>query len=96
LLTTAGGENVFADVKRENLQASVETLLTRAPQVILELRTSGSSSDQLGAERDVWKRLASLPAVRSDRIHMLTDPSLSIPGPRIAAAARAFAAALHP
>ena len=97
LLTTAGGDDVFADVKRENLQASVETMLTRAPEVILELRTAGSwSADQLRAEGDVWKRLASLPAVRNDRVHMLTDPSLSIPGPRIAAAARAFAAALHP
>jgi iron complex transport system substrate-binding protein len=95
LLVAAGGENVFADVRRENLQASVETLLSRAPEVILELRTSDSAADPV-AGRDAWNRLASMPAVRDGRIHVLTDPSLSIPGPRIAAAARAFAAVLQP
>lgn len=96
LLVAAGGRNVFEDVPRENLQASVEMLLQRAPEVIIELR---SSSDQPPAAREVeraaWNRLAALPAVRNGRIYVLADESLSIPGPRIASAARTFFDVLH-
>ena len=38
MLTAAGGDNVFADVKREAVQATTELILARAPEVILELR----------------------------------------------------------
>jgi iron complex transport system substrate-binding protein len=96
LLELAGGENVFADVKRENLQATAELLLTRAPEVIVEIRTaSGWTPDRISLERAVWNRLPSLPAVRSGRIHFLTDDAISIPGPRVAASARNLAATLH-
>ena len=37
LLDVAGGDDVFADVNREAVQPSNETLLARAPHVILEL-----------------------------------------------------------
>ena len=96
VLDAAGGRNVFNDVKRESLQASAETMLARQPEVIIELRTSATTAERLGAERDVWRRLSALPAVRNDRVYILTDPALSIPGPRIALAARAFLAVLHP
>ena len=38
MLDAAGGVNVFADVERESVQATTELVLTRAPDVILELR----------------------------------------------------------
>ena len=37
--TAAGGENVFADVPRESVQATSELILARAPDVIVELRS---------------------------------------------------------
>ncbi len=96
LLELAGGDNVFGDVKRENLQATTELLLARAPEVLVEIRTAGRwSPDRVAIERAVWTRLPSLPAVRSGRIHFLTDEALSIPGPRVAASARTLAAVLH-
>ena len=40
VLEMAGGANVFADVSRESVQPSQETLLTRAPDAILEVKAN--------------------------------------------------------
>lgn len=96
LVEVAGGRDVFDDIQRESLQASTEVMLARRPEVILELRTSSTTPEAIETERAVWKRLPALPAVRNDRVHVLTDAALAIPGPRIARAAKAFMAALHP
>lgn len=96
LLETAGGEDVFADVQRESVQISTEVLLARAPEVILEVRSSETwSAARFAEERSLWKALPALPAVRRDRIYILADSSIAIPGPRVALAARRFADALH-
>jgi iron complex transport system substrate-binding protein len=94
MLDTAGGDNVFADVKRESVQATSELILSRAPEVILELRSS-IDPDESAAERAVWNTLAAVPAVRMGRVHMLADPSLMVPGPRVAQATELMAQALH-
>ncbi|MEO7192569.1 MAG: ABC transporter substrate-binding protein [Vicinamibacterales bacterium] len=97
LLEVAGGTDVFGDIKREGLQVSTEMLLARAPDVVLELRASeGWDQTRLTRERAIWKQLPSLPAAKSDRIYILADSSFTIPGPRVAATARAIAAVLHP
>jgi iron complex transport system substrate-binding protein len=98
LLETAGGRDVFGDVRREGLPVSSEMLLARAPEVIIELRFSaeGWTPALLDRERDVWRRLPSLPAVRANRIYFFTDDKFSIPGPRIADVAIALARVLHP
>jgi iron complex transport system substrate-binding protein len=91
LLTAAGGDNVMADVDREGLQLSAEQLLVRAPDVVIELRAGVEwSADRLKRERNLWLQ-ARIPASRNGRIHILTDPALVIPGPRVGAAARTFA-----
>ena len=97
VMEIAGGANVFADVRRESVQPSQETLLTRAPEVILEVRASRAlTPQQLPAERRAWAPLASIPAVRNNRIHFLTADYLVVPGPRVGLAAEAIARALHP
>jgi iron complex transport system substrate-binding protein len=96
LLSIAGGDNVFGDVARDGLQVTSELLLSRQPEVIIELVPSaGWSEARMARERALWTTLSSIPAVRSGRIQILADSSLSIPGPRVARAAAAFAAALH-
>ncbi len=97
MLIAAGGTDVLADVPRESLQMSVEAVLARAPEVILELHPSGVwTPERLARERAAWATLRSVPAVRSGRIHILADDLLSIPGPRVGAAVRRLADALHP
>lgn len=95
MLECAGGENVFADVKRESVQTTTEQVLARAPEVILELR-SALEPGQVEAERTVWNALAAVPAVRTGRVQILVDPSIMVPGPRVADATELIARALHP
>lgn len=95
LIVAAGGQNVMADVQREGLQLSAEQLLVRAPEVVIELRGGTEWNDERRArELAVWKT-ARIPAARAGRIHILTDPALVIPGPRVGIAARAIAGALR-
>jgi iron complex transport system substrate-binding protein len=97
LLDIAGGANLFADVARESVQPSQETVLARAPDVIIELRANNPfTPSQMAAERRAWASLASIPAVRTGRIHFLAADYLMAPGPRVALAADALARALHP
>ena len=96
MLEIAGGENVFADVRREAVQPSQETLLARAPDVILEVRASGLIETTQADDRAVWSALPALPAVRSGRVHFLSGPHLVVPGPRLAQATEEIARALHP
>jgi iron complex transport system substrate-binding protein len=91
MLEIAGGVNVLADLKREAVQTSSETVIARRPEVIVELRTTGAS-----AERDAWKALTSVPAVRYDRIEVITDELVTIPGPRVAQGVEMLARAIHP
>ena len=97
MLGIAGGINVFADVAREAVQPSIETILTRAPDVIVEVRATGllGTADVAGAKR-AWSALASVPAVKQGRIHILLGEHLVVPGPRVVKGTEAFARALHP
>jgi iron complex transport system substrate-binding protein len=93
LLETAGGINVFADVRRESVQATTELILARAPDVIVELRAEGlSGPSREDAERRAWSTLSAVPAVRNGRVHFLQGSEFVVPGPRIARAAEKLAA----
>ncbi len=96
MLEIAGGTNVFADVSRESVQPSLETLLARAPDVILEVRATGLIDGNRKPEHDPWSALSSVPAVKNHRVHLLTGEYLVVPGPRLAMATETFARTLHP
>lgn len=97
ILEAAGGQNVFSDVRQESVQPSQETLLARAPDIIIEIRSgrSEATTDAAG-ERSAWSPLASIPAVRNGRIHLLTGAQFVVPGPRVGLAAEQLARMLHP
>jgi iron complex transport system substrate-binding protein len=96
LLEIAGGENIFADVDQPYPEASKESLIKRAPDVILEMRPGESIThtkrNQIAAE---WNVFTGIPAVNNHRIYVLTEDFLLVPGPRIVKIARAFAQTLH-
>jgi len=97
LLEVAGGTNVFADVKRESLLVSTETILSRAPDVILELHyTDTPSPTFVERERATWSVLSAVPAVKHGRVELLFGEELVLPGPRVVVTAAAFARVLHP
>jgi iron complex transport system substrate-binding protein len=94
MLEIAGGQNVFADVARESVQATSELVLARQPEVIVEVRGAPLSERQVRAERSVWATLSSVPAVRNGRIHIIGDQRTVVPGPRVAEGAELVARAI--
>jgi len=97
VLEIAGGVDVFGDITREAVQPSNETMIVRAPDVIIELHPGDQpAADALQRERAVWKLLASVPAVRNGRVHLLYGGYLLAAGPRIGRAAETLASVLHP
>jgi iron complex transport system substrate-binding protein len=96
MLEAAGGVNVYADIDAESLQASSEMILSRAPEVIIELRSVDiSATSDPAREMDAWKALASIPAVRQRRLYLLAGKSVNVPGPLIADGVEQMARALH-
>ena len=93
LLDLAGGDNVFADSDTENVQASTEVLLARAPEVIVELRRGATAADDEASLR-AWQALGSIPAVRDGRVLQVDGDDFVIPGPRLADAAEELGRAL--
>ena len=91
MLEAAGGTNVFADVKRQSIQATTELILTRLPEVILEISEGGVTRDPRA-----WDILGAVPAVRDKRIYAVAGDEMVTPGPRVAGAVRRLAQALHP
>lgn len=96
-LTLAGGRNIFADVTQPYPQASRESLISRSPDVILELApgldpADTATRDQLIAD---WQILSSIPAVRDGRIYVITDEFMLNPGPRVTLIIEKMQAALQ-
>jgi len=97
MLVAAGGDDAFADVRRQSVQISVETLLARAPEVIMEVHPDeGWTPEVIARDLALWQTVPGLPAVRDGRVHILADYRLLVPGPRVADAIRLMAATLHP
>ena len=96
MVDAAGGENVFADVKQQAVQATTELILARRPEVILELRGDPLPPDVRQREIAVWRSLSSAPAVRNGRVYFIDQQLTVIPGPRVAEAIELIARTLHP
>ena len=96
-VTMAGGRNVFGDLKHFYPQISHESLIARRPQVILEfIRDPELSEDRLKQVHAEWQSLASLPAVKQRRIHVITEDYALIPGPRMVLLVRKINEILYP
>jgi iron complex transport system substrate-binding protein len=96
MLTAAGGENVFADVQRQAVQATSELVLARRPDVILEIRGGEMPPEEQKKQLAMWNALPAVPAVRRGRVFMITDQRTVVPGPRVAEGTELIARALHP
>jgi iron complex transport system substrate-binding protein len=97
ILQVAGGENVFAGVRRESLQATAEMILAAAPDVIIELEPEGTAAaDRVRQARQAWQALPAVPAVAAGRVYVLVGDQFVVAGPRVADAAEQIARALHP
>ena len=92
LIEIAGGRNIFADVPENAFQPTLEAILDRAPEVIIELLPSNLDGDQQRERRlRDWAALSSVPAVRNGRVYVLAGDYLLLVGPRLGQIALDFA-----
>jgi iron complex transport system substrate-binding protein len=97
MVEAAGGENVFADVKRQAVEVSTEMILSRKPDVVIELWYGDLAKDlELSRQPQAWSAFGSVPAVRNGRVYELAGDEFVVPGPRVVAATRRLAETLHP
>lgn len=97
MVEAAGGRNVFADVPRENVQASLESIIERRPELILEIRAGTTPRGPTWEDdtRRAWNAAPSVPAVATGRIRIVLDERVVVPGPRIAEGIELLEQAIH-
>jgi iron complex transport system substrate-binding protein len=95
LMTIAGGRNVFGDTNQDYVKTSLESVMRRNPDVLIDM---GEMADTVGvtenAKRAVvslWGTQPSLKAVRERRVYAVASDIFVVPGPRMVDAAQAFA-----
>jgi iron complex transport system substrate-binding protein len=100
VIQVAGGENVFRDAMAAYPRVSLEEVIARSPDVILDM---GDMSDTAGVteehKRDVvglWNRVGTVKAVKEHRVFAVASDIYVVPGPRVVDAAREIFAMLHP
>ena len=100
IIEIAGGENIFRDAQAAYPMVSLEEILARNPDVIVDMGemadTVGVTEAQKQAVQGLWTRLSSVGAVRNRRVHAVASDIFVVPGPRVVAAAAEFFALLHP
>jgi iron complex transport system substrate-binding protein len=99
LAAVAGGTNVLADAKLEYPRISMETVISLAPDVIIDVGEMGESPADADRRRQatetLWRQQTLVKAVQANAIHATTDEAFVVPGPRILDVARTMALWLH-
>lgn len=100
VMTLAGGKNIFGDTLAQYSKVSLEEVLARNPEVIVDMGemadTVGVTDEEKRAVVALWRRYPSLAAVQNGRVFAVASDIFVVPGPRVVDAARAFARMLHP
>lgn len=97
LITIAGGTNMMADSLVRYPSVGLEEILTRRPDVIVESSPMDEpEADRLATLAAQWSALGSVPAVRDGRVHVLPEPYITIPSPRVVWTARKLVELFHP
>ena len=94
LLDTAGGTNIFSDAATPYPNVSLEEILARNPDVILEL--SGDSRPKQQEVLSLWQSQRSLKAVTTGHVYAIPSAAFLVPGPRAVDAATTLLHLLHP
>jgi iron complex transport system substrate-binding protein len=100
LMGIAGGVNAFADSTAAYPKVTLEEVLARDPDVILDRADMGDQGAATEAQKraviNLWRTYPMLKAVKRDRVVFGISDIFFVPGPRIIDAAQAFAKILHP
>jgi vitamin B12 transport system substrate-binding protein len=78
LIRDCQGVNIFNDTDSEYPLVSIETVITKKPEVIIIPHHSGN----IGAKTDIWQRWHEIPAVANKQVYTLNGDLLHRFGPR--------------
>jgi iron complex transport system substrate-binding protein len=93
LIGIAGGDSITAADADDYPRYSLEAAVAKGPEVIV-LANHGSKSGPIAMDR--WRRLTSLPAIKTGRIHSVDGNLMHRYGPRVLDGLDQLARAIHP
>ncbi len=100
LLQIAGASNSLAGLPMQYPNVSLEQILTRDPEVILDMGDFAHAEGRPGQPEAqilaLWAAYPGLRAVRNHRVKVISTDVLVRPGPRMAEAARILLSLVHP
>jgi len=94
LIKLAGGTNVAARAKTPYPRLNMEEVLKEDPELLIF--PVGKAEGIPDSEQQVWKRWATLSAVKHGRFHHIPSDLLNRPGPRIVQGLETLARTIHP
>lgn len=84
VIEIAGGTNVFGDMEVPYPEITLEDVIARAPDIIIEAQPGAElTPDEAERLTAQWAELRSVPAVRNSAIHVLTEDYVLTPSPRV-------------
>ena len=94
LLNFAGATNIFAEAATAYPKISLEQMVTRNPDVIIEL--GGEQAENQAQVITLWKTWPMLKAVQAGRVFAVASDTFVVPGPRALDAVKLLVHLLHP
>jgi iron complex transport system substrate-binding protein len=91
LIAIAGGQNLFADVDRETIQPTLEEVIARKPDIILETLPPPLTEAEEAQRKKDWETLG----LAKGHIYVVAESYLLVPGPRLALAAKRISEIIH-
>ncbi|PYS52891.1 MAG: hypothetical protein DMG13_14720 [Acidobacteria bacterium] len=86
LIEIAGGQNLFGDIDRETIQPTLEEVIRRKPDIIIETLSSIRNDREIAQRKKDWETLG----LARGRVYIESENYLLVPGPRLNLAARKF------
>ena len=100
LMQIAGGDNIFADAVTAYPKISLEEILARDPDVIIDMGEMANTEGVTEADKRrvvrLWDRYPAIRAVREKRVYAVASDIFVVPGPRMVEATREFFRMIHP
>ena len=84
LIEMTGGKNLFGDVEQEAFEPTLEEVIHRKPEIIVETLTPPLDPTGVAQRKKDWGKLG-LP---EDRVYIEGEASFLVPGPRLGLAAQ--------
>ncbi len=96
LIYISGGSNVFQDISLNYSEVSIENVIRRNPDIIIEISVNEKFTPEKERIRlKQWSAHPSINAVKNKRIYFISDDYVLVPGPRINEIAKLFFHLIH-